>query len=127
MKKKEQICLFVYGTLTDPELLKAITGRFFQTRKAVLKGYRKIDPSYANPVLLPDPRHDVHGFVLLDVDEVSLQRLDRYEDEGHIYRRCKVRVWVENEQIEAYTYFGEPQHLLKIKDLKTILEEISNT
>ncbi len=121
--KKEVYHLFVYGTLMDTHLLKTITGKVFEGEPAELPGYRKVDPPYSYPLLLPDPRHKVEGLLLKNVDREAIRRIDHYEDEGHLYRRCKVKVRARNTTVEAYVYFGEPQKLLRSRDLKRFLEE----
>ncbi len=116
--------VFVYGTLMDPHIIKAVTGKRFETRRAILYGYRKIDPPYSYPLLLPDPRHKVEGRLLLNVDADSLKRLDDYEDEGKLYQRCVVTVKTDDADMEAFVYFGKPHMLLKTRDLRAILVDI---
>ncbi len=118
--KKDTHNLFVYGTLTDLRLLKTITGKEFEGEPAELPGYRKVDPPYSYPLLLPDPRFKVNGLLLKNVDTEAIQRLDRYEDEGETYKRCKVKVRVKTRktEVEAFVYFGEPHKLLRSSDLR---------
>ncbi len=124
MSRRNMHHVFVYGTLMDPHIIKAITGKRFETRRATLYGYRKIDPPYSYPLLLPDPRHKVEGLILLNVDADSLKRIDEYEDEGRLYQRCVVKVKTQDADLEAFVYFGKPQILLKTRDLRAILVDI---
>ena len=121
--KKDSHYVFVYGTLTDLRLLKTITGKEFEGEPAELPGYKKVDPPYSYPLLLPDPRHKVKGILLKNVDTEAIQRLDHYEDEGTLYRRCKVRVKTNSTEVEAFVYFGEPKKLLRASDLQKFLNE----
>ncbi len=121
--KKDTYYLFVYGTLTDLKLIKTITGKEFEGEPAELPGYKKIDPPYSYPLLLPDPRHKVTGILLKNVDQEAIRKIDRYEDEGKLYRRCKVKVKSAHTEVEAFVYFGEPQKLLRSRDLKKFLEK----
>jgi hypothetical protein len=48
----------------------------------------------------------VPGSVLLDVDPESLARLDRYEDEGHLYVRARVQVRCGGRRMPCHAYLG---------------------
>jgi gamma-glutamylcyclotransferase (GGCT)/AIG2-like uncharacterized protein YtfP len=98
--------LFVYGTLRDPECQRAVTGRTFVARPATLRGFRRVEPPGGYPYLVEDPRGVVDGLVLEDIDDDALRRLDRYEDEGRLYRRCTVTVASNGSEVACDVYVG---------------------
>lgn len=103
----EPIHLFVYGTLTDPERVTALTGKRFERVDATLSGFERINSPLGYPFILPRPGAIVRGILLLNVDPVSLAQLDAYEAEGDLYRRQAVVVTVADRQVSAMTYVGE--------------------
>jgi gamma-glutamylcyclotransferase (GGCT)/AIG2-like uncharacterized protein YtfP len=98
--------LFVYGTLTDPECVVAVTGRRFARRPARLDGYARIAPAGGYPYVVPRAGASVDGFVLDGLDADALRALDRYEDEGRLYVRTPVEVAVAGERVACETYVG---------------------
>jgi gamma-glutamylcyclotransferase (GGCT)/AIG2-like uncharacterized protein YtfP len=84
--------VFVYGTLTNPERVRAVVDSFVFVGPAVLEGLRVVDgeyPTLAPPIETPDPE-DVAGARvagrLLRTDDVDA--LDAYEgvDDGLFVR-----------------------------------------
>jgi gamma-glutamylcyclotransferase (GGCT)/AIG2-like uncharacterized protein YtfP len=106
MPGQEPIHLFVYGTLTDPERIVALTGKQFEQVEARLSGFERVNSPLGYPFILPSPGAIVHGVLLLNIDPVSLVQLYAYEDEGHLYRRQAVAVEVAGQRICAVTYVG---------------------
>ena len=100
--------LFVYGTLTDPEVLRRAAGRIFAAEPAVLDGFRRIEEPGCYPFIEPSPGDRVTGLLLRGIDATALGRLDDYEDEGRLYFRHKVRVEVGSRLIDCETYVGDP-------------------
>ena len=98
--------LFVYGTLMDDFLVTELTGRRFRRSAAVLPGYGKTEPPGGYPYIAPTEGAHVDGFVLHDIDSAALRALDRYEDEGQLYRRVDVLVDVCGAAIAAMAYIG---------------------
>jgi len=98
--------LFIYGTLRKETVVKAITGRTFPRNRAVLHGYKIFAQKSGFPYILPVQGGRVNGFILRDVDEDSLRKIDRYEDEGTIYSRVMVEVESRRRKLKAYTYVG---------------------
>ncbi len=96
--------LFVYGTLKDPDLVRALTGKTFPSKPGVLADWRLVPPDRspsAYPEIEPSSGDRVEGLLLRQVDPEALQALDRYE-EGYVRRR--VRVKVEGRAVEAEVY-----------------------
>lgn len=106
-----KINLFVYGTLTNEAYVKIITGKTFQRKKAVLPSFRKITPAGGFPYIKPFSNVFVNGYILLDVDEAALKKLDEYEDEGFLYRRTPVKFWMDGKMISGQTYVGNVENL----------------
>ena len=106
MPSQEPIHLFIYGTLTDPERVTALTSTQFERVDATLSDFERVDSPLGYPFILPRPGASVRGVLLLDVDPASLGRLDAYEAEGDLYRRQVVVVEVADRQVSAMTYVG---------------------
>jgi gamma-glutamylcyclotransferase (GGCT)/AIG2-like uncharacterized protein YtfP len=106
MPSQEPIHLFVYGTLTDPERVTALTSTQFERVDATLSGFERVNSPLGYPFILPRLGASVRGILLLDVDPVSLGQLDAYEAEGDLYRRQVVVVEVADRQVSAMTYIG---------------------
>ena len=106
MPSQEPIHLFVYGTLTDPKRVTALTSMQFERVDATLSGFERVNSPLGYPFILPRPGASVRGVLLLDIDPVSLGQLDAYEAEGDLYRRQVVVVEVADGQMSAMTYVG---------------------
>jgi gamma-glutamylcyclotransferase (GGCT)/AIG2-like uncharacterized protein YtfP len=110
--------LFVYGSLIVPEIITAVTGRDFASKKGgVLRGYaqfaRRDRPEAA---LLPFPDMTTEGTVYCDMDDESLRRIDTFT--GDSYHRVEVNIetytgeWVE---AEAHVIHLKARKLLTTK------------
>jgi gamma-glutamylcyclotransferase (GGCT)/AIG2-like uncharacterized protein YtfP len=106
MPSQEPIHLFVYGTLTDPERVTALTGKQFERVDATLSGFERVNSPLGYPFILPRACAIVRGVLLLNIDLVSLVQLDAYEAEGDLYRRQVVVVEVADRRVAAVTYVG---------------------
>ena len=106
MPSQEPIHLFVYGTLTDPERVAALTGKQFERVDATLGGFELVNSPLGYPFILPRAGAIVRGVLLLNIDLVSLVHLDAYEAEGDLYRRQVVVVEVADRRVAAVTYVG---------------------
>jgi gamma-glutamylcyclotransferase (GGCT)/AIG2-like uncharacterized protein YtfP len=106
MPSQEPIHLFVYGTLTDPERVTALTGKQFKRVGATLSGFERVNSPLGYPFILPKPDAIVRGVLLLDIDLASLVQLDAYEAEGDLYQRQVVVVEVADRRVAAMTYVG---------------------
>jgi gamma-glutamylcyclotransferase (GGCT)/AIG2-like uncharacterized protein YtfP len=86
--------LFVYGSLIDPEVRRAVLKRDVEVIPDSVRGYRLARIWYGNdtyPVVIEDRDCEeiIEGGVI-SVTEDDLVALDRYE--GPYYRREKVRL-----------------------------------
>jgi gamma-glutamylcyclotransferase (GGCT)/AIG2-like uncharacterized protein YtfP len=100
--------LFAYGTLMDRALLQQLTGRYFRTQVALLRGYRKVTPQDGYSYIVADSGETVEGILLHDVDADALRAFDLYEEEGQLYRRTAVVVIVNAQPMQAFAYVGIP-------------------
>jgi gamma-glutamylcyclotransferase (GGCT)/AIG2-like uncharacterized protein YtfP len=83
--------VFTYGTLMFPEVWQAVVGKRFTTVEGIARGfaiYRVRDAVF--PGIIAAEGNEVSGVVYLDVDDASLARLDRFEDD--FYRRVAVSI-----------------------------------
>jgi gamma-glutamylcyclotransferase (GGCT)/AIG2-like uncharacterized protein YtfP len=106
MPSQEPIHLFVYGTLTEPERVTALTGKQFKRVDATLRGFERVNSPLEYPFILPKSDAIVRGVLLLNIDSASLVQLDAYEAEGDLYQRQVVVVEVADRRVAAMTYVG---------------------
>jgi gamma-glutamylcyclotransferase (GGCT)/AIG2-like uncharacterized protein YtfP len=69
--------VFVYGTLTDPARRLRVLRRSPALVPALLQNYERRNGRY--PYLLPAEGREVRGWILLNIEEADLARLDDYE------------------------------------------------
>jgi gamma-glutamylcyclotransferase (GGCT)/AIG2-like uncharacterized protein YtfP len=96
--------LFVYGTLLDDAQVRAVTGRTFRRRPAVLAGHRRVWPTGSYPYLVVDPGSSVTGALLDGIDAKTLAALDAYEDVGNLYVRDEIVVTCGGESVRCFVY-----------------------
>ena len=111
--------IFVYGTLIFPEVVLKLTGKSFQTKDAILKGYKrcKIFDQHTPrryPAIIESNNDFVKGKILFDVDEESLKVLDFFEDNDYI--RKEEIVFIGKKEFLTYVYVWNPK--LKEKLMK---------
>jgi gamma-glutamylcyclotransferase (GGCT)/AIG2-like uncharacterized protein YtfP len=105
--------LFTYGTLVFPEVMEAVTGRRFESRTAVLRGYRRrMLQGRVYPGIRPAAADATEGRVYLEIDAAALACLDDFE--GDEYERRRVEVGVQGGTLvaEAYVVRGSASGLL---------------
>lgn len=106
--------LFVYGTLQDGRVIRAVTGKVFPAEAAVLHGYcryRVKDADY--PGICPDASASVDGLLLHEIDDAALLALDAFE--GEYYDRREVDVTVTSGLVHrctCYVIHADWRHLL---------------
>src|SRR5688572_27688541 len=89
--------------------LRALTGRRFPRRPAVLEGFARVQPEGGYPFIVPRAQCRVEGLLIEDVDAASLRALDSYEDEGRLYLRQPVEVIVDGQRVACQTYVGSAE------------------
>lgn len=93
--------LFVYGTLTQPGVQRAVIGRVIVGTPDTLDGYYKGEIKLGlrtYPIARPRPGARIAGLVL-EVTPEELARCDRYETDA--YRRVRVTL---ASGVEAWVY-----------------------
>ncbi len=100
--------LFIYGTLTFPEILEGLTGKTFERKPARLSGYQRYaiqDRPY--PAITEKPGSEVDGF-LIDADEASARIIGFFE--APEYEKRQVEVSCEGEVRQAAAYAWQAAH-----------------
>ena len=113
-----QLPFFVYGTLRAGQCnATLLRGAIARSRGAKLCGAQMFDLGPYPMIIEAEPQHEVWG-ELLEIEPEkyaaivkSLDRLESVdgnnpENPDALYRRLKRFVAVENEQLEAWVYFG---------------------
>jgi len=106
--------LFVYGTLLFDEVVQAVTDRGFRSVPARLRGYVRCaiirDGRHEPyPACRPEPPGVISGRLLFDVDDRSMNLIDRFESEPPDYECRPVLVECDDGQlVEASTYVALP-------------------
>ena len=132
---KKYCNLFAYGTLMIPEIMSAVTGHNFPYFKATLKDYARFTiKAESYPGIIQMNGAKIDGLVYLELDDISIARLDLFE--GHMYQRLKVMVETkEGIRLPAYAYLLKPEYKnflssepwdinkFKERDLKDFLKE----
>ena len=102
--------LFFYGTLLDPTVLEAKTGRCFARFRLIpasLDGYRRVRISKKPyPMLVAVPGEQVEGLLMRNVDGATRARLTRYE--GSLYGLYRVVVSVKGKRVPAMLFNARP-------------------
>jgi len=102
--------IFTYGSLMFPAVMKAVTGRDFSSRNARVKNHARFrvrGESY--PGLTPLEGAVTQGVLHLNVDALSLRRLDDFE--GKLYERARISAEApDGESLIAQTYLIKPQY-----------------
>ena len=96
--------LFVYGTLLDDAQVRAVTGRTFRRRPALLAGHRRVWPAGRYPYLVVDPATSAAGSLLDGLDAAAIAALDSYEDVGRLYDRDEIVVTCDGEPVACFVY-----------------------
>ena len=106
--------LFVYGSLTRKEVIRRYINRVPKSKKAVLKGWKRIlNPVFfPYPFLIEDDLSEVEGLCYFCLSDKEMDKLDHYEScNQSLYRRKKIVVEVMigggEERVEAEVYVGD--------------------
>ena len=117
MAETKPFNLFVYGTLMNPSVFRAVLGRdlvthksrsdgihSFYARRAVLNGYKKVMPDNTYLYAVPDPQGRIRGYLISDLPRDCLAALRKYE--GRNYSRRTARVQTARGQTKAFVFAG---------------------
>ena len=117
--------VFTYGTLQVPLVMQAVTGKEFPSTSAVLNGYQRFkikDRTY--PGLIKNENNKIEGTLYNNIDDVSLQLLDEFED--ICYDRCLVSVICDEKQQDAFIYITKEEYQYTLSKQEWSLEEFEN-
>jgi gamma-glutamylcyclotransferase (GGCT)/AIG2-like uncharacterized protein YtfP len=114
--------LFVYGTLMNPSVFRAVLGRRFVliasdadgnetvlARDAILHGYKKISPDNTYLYAMPDPNTWVRGYLIGPLPPQCMAALRGYE--GRNYSRKAVRVQTAGGMEKAFAFVANVKEL----------------
>ncbi|MCA1928293.1 gamma-glutamylcyclotransferase family protein [Rheinheimera sp.] len=106
--------VFVYGLLTLPDVVYAITGKNYAMQQASLADYKSYGLNQQPgdtpvPALAPCAGHLQQGQLLLDVAAAELDKIDFFEElDSGLYLRHKVRVQSSGQWLDAWCYLAGP-------------------
>lgn len=122
MPHRKRFNLFVYGTLMDPTVFRAVLGcsmvshpedadgkEYFYTADAVLNGYKKISPDNTYLYAVPDRGHRIRGYLIHGLPIERMAALKKYE--GRNYSRRAVQVVTAEGKVRAYAFVGNREQL----------------
>lgn len=109
----ETLPLFVYGSLCDPRVRRAVLGHeAADLEPAVLEGYRRVWLlGFGYPFIVPSLGSAVEGLLLFGLSAQDYDRLDEYEGVAlGEYRRAVVEVTLRatGRPVRAYAYLVGP-------------------
>lgn len=110
--------LFVYGSLMNDEVLRALLHRRLAQQQATLNDYRRVKVMGEQyPAIYPDTNSLVEGKLITHILPKQLACLDEFE--GSYYQRAPVVVFTEDNKehkCDAYIFKNEYRHLLSDDD-----------
>ena len=114
--------LFVYGTLMDPSVFRAVTGRRFVTtaadadgvetflaRDALLEHHKKVSPDNTYLYAVPDHDSRIRGLVIGPLPPDCMAALLKYE--GRNYKKRTVRVITQDKPVTAIAFVANLKKL----------------
>jgi len=120
--KTKPFNLFVYGTLMNPSVFRAVTGlrlvrrshdadnlERFAARRAVLDGYKKVSFDNTYQYAVPERHGRIRGFVIGPMQGEVMARLREYE--GRNYSKRVVRPLTKDGPVEAVAFVGNLRQL----------------
>jgi len=120
--KQENFNLFIYGTLTEPAVFRAVLGKrlvsdkrsadgvnIFHAARAVLDGHKKISPDNTYLYAVPDKGHRIGGYIVRDLPRECLPALMTYE--GDNYSRKRLKVLTSRGSEKAVVFVGKIKQL----------------
>ena len=95
--------IFVYGTLQSPQIVEKLTGKSFNTTRAVLPGYKLFCVKNADyPAIVKNENAVTTGLIIENADNASLAVISFYE--GDEYEIQKVTVLVDGKPVPALVF-----------------------
>ena len=122
MPQTKPFNLFVYGTLMNPEVFRAVTGlrivkreaecdnvTTFRARRAILTGYQKISPDHTYLYAVPEQHGRIRGYLIGPLPPGTMSALLQYE--GRNYSRRTVTVQTRFGPAQAKAFIGNVKQL----------------
>ncbi len=122
MAESKPFNLFIYGTLMNPSVFRAVLGRelvfepdradnkeYFLSRQAVLNGYEKVSPDNTYLYAVPDPHGRIRGYIVGPLPGECLNFLREYE--GKNYSRKRLNVQTADGMESAVVFVGNLKKL----------------
>lgn len=118
---QEPFNLFIYGTLMNPTVFRAVLGRRLAftpedmddeaclAEDAVLDGHNKISPDNTYQYAVPDPHGRIRGYVIRGLPPQCMATLRKYE--GRNYRRRKLKVHTRADSVAAICFIANVDEL----------------
>lgn len=107
--------LFAYGTLMNKTYLKAVCGKSFESKEGVIYHYKRYATESGYPYIVPEENSQVEGILYFGIDSESMGKIDKYEAEGTIYNREKLKVQVKDgQEIESFVYVGNVYNMRRV-------------
>jgi len=122
MPQTKPFNLFVYGTLMNPEVFRAVMGlrmvkreaecdnvTCFRARRAILPGYHKISPDHTYLYAVPEQHGRIRGYIIGPLPARTMSALLQYE--GRNYSRRTVMVQTRFGPEQAKVFVGNVKQL----------------
>ena len=107
--------LFAYGTLMFPAVIKSVIGRIPDSRRAVIKGYRRLQVTGESfPGLIRENLESVEGIVYADIVGDEWEQLTAFEDD--FYELQEITVDCLGTSISALAYIVPPSRKSLLSD-----------
>jgi hypothetical protein len=113
--------LFVYGTLMNPRVFRAVLGKrlivdpasldadSLLAEEGVLDNYKKISPDSTYHYAVPDPQGRIRGLLIRNLPGEAMRALRDYEGKNYVRRR--VRVSTKDREEPAVVFIGNLKQL----------------
>lgn len=115
---------FFYGTLMDPEIVRAVIGRplsGLSPRVARLEGYKRVYVAAATyPALIADSDTSLEGIVVSRISPIEISRITRYEGADYQARLTTVQT-LDGQSVEAQVFF--PKAAIRTTNRPWVLDE----
>ncbi|MDJ0892035.1 MAG: gamma-glutamylcyclotransferase family protein [Gammaproteobacteria bacterium] len=117
--------VFTYGTLMDPQVMRAVTARKFPRQPAVLPGFARYRiRGEVYPGLAPVEGAATTGILYRGLARGAIRKLDAFE--GSLYQRIPVAVRLSSgERVDALTYVVVPSSRYRLSEQDWTLDELS--
>ena len=104
--------IFVYGTLQNAEVVKALTGKSFKQIPYALNNYKVLLVKGEHfPGMIKSRGSSTEGYILYDVDRKALESIDKWE--GINYTSITIKISLSGNEIEFMTYIWADESKLE--------------